>query len=57
MNNIDRIRAVLNILFLIGTVVSVILYITSGDDKTLFFYVCSASLFIKIMEFVLRFLL
>lgn len=57
MDNHDRIRTILNVLFLIGTVVSVILYFTSGDDKTLFFYVCSASLFVKMMEFVFRFLL
>ena len=57
MGNMDKIRAVLNILFLIGAVASVILYITSGDDKTVFFYVCSASLFVKVLEFIFRFLL
>ena len=57
MDNIDKIRAILNILFLVGAVASVILYITSGDDKTVFFYVCSASLFVKVLEFVFRFLL
>ena len=55
--NHDRIRAVLNALFMIGAVISVILYFTIGDDKTLFFYVCGFSLFVKMMEFVFRFLL
>ena len=57
MDKIDKIRAILNILFLVGAVASVILYITSGDDKTVFFYVCSASLFVKVLEFIFRFLL
>lgn len=57
MNNIDKIRNALNILFMIGAVASIILYFSLGDDKSIFFYVCGASLFLKMMEFVLRFLL
>lgn len=53
----DRIRAVLNVLFMIGSLISVILYFTLGEDKTVFFYVCGASLFLKMMEFVFRFFL
>ena len=53
----DRIRAVLNVLFMIGALISVILYFTLGEDKTVFFYVCGASLFLKRMEFVFRFFL
>ena len=53
----DRIRAVLNELFMIGALISVILYFTLGLDKTVFFYVCGASLFLKMMEFVFRFFL
>lgn len=53
----DRIRAVLNVLFMIGGLISVILYFTLGEDKTVFFYVCGASLFLKMMEFVFRFFL
>lgn len=33
----DRIRAVLNVLFMIGALISVILYFTLGEDKTVFF--------------------
>ena len=57
MNNIDKIRNVLNILFMIGAVASIILYFSLGDDNSIFFYVCGASLFLKMREFVLRFLL
>ena len=53
----DRIRAVLNVPFMIGALISVILYFTLGEDKTVFFYVCGASLFLKMMEFVFRFFL
>lgn len=53
----DRIRAVLNVLFMIGTLISFILYFALGEDKTVFFYVCGASLFLKMMEFVFRFFL
>lgn len=53
----DRIRAVLNVLFMIGALISVILYFTLGEDKTVFFYVCGSSLFLKMMEFVFRFFL
>lgn len=53
----DRIRAVLNVLFMIGALISVILYFALGEDKTVFFYVCGASLFLKMMEFVFRFFL
>lgn len=54
----DRIRAVLNVLFMIGALISFILYFALGEDKTVFFYyVCGASLFLKMMEFVFRFFL
>lgn len=57
MNNIDKIRNILNILFMIGALASIILYFSLGEDKSIFFYVCGASLFLKMMEFVFRFLL
>ena len=54
MNKIDKVREILNWLFMIGTVVSIALYFTSGDDKTAFFYVCIATLFLKVLEFMFR---
>ena len=56
MNKIDKTREILNWLFLIGTVASITLYFTSGEDKTMFFYVCIATLFVKVLEFMFRFL-
>ncbi len=53
----DKIRNILNILFMLGALASIILYFILGDDKTVFFYVCGASLFLKMIEFVFRFLL
>lgn len=55
--NTDRIRAVLNVLFMIGAFTSFILYFSLGDDKSAFFYVCGASLFLKMMEYIFRFFL
>ncbi len=52
--NPDKIRGILNMLFLVGTLASIITYFAI-DDKTVFFYVCSASLFVKVMEFFIRF--
>lgn len=51
----NRIRAILNIVFMIGAVASVICYYTV-DDWYVFLYVCSAAIFVKLVEFLLRFL-
>ena len=52
--NPDKIRNVLNILFLVLAVASVILYY-AADDFKLFIYVCSTAIFCKVMEFFIRF--
>ena len=52
----DKIRVILNIVFMILAVVSVILYFVI-EDFTTFIYVCAAALFVKLMEFFLRFML
>ncbi|MCC8188215.1 MAG: hypothetical protein LIP08_12110 [Bacteroides sp.] len=52
--NPDKIRGILNLLFLIGALASIITYF-AVDDKRIFFYVCAASLFVKVMEFFIRF--
>ena len=49
----DKLRTVLNTLFMIGALVSIILYFTL-EDRHPFFYVCAASLFLKMMEIILR---
>ncbi|MBO4986040.1 MAG: hypothetical protein J6C87_10490 [Bacteroides sp.] len=53
--NPDKIRNILNILFLILAAASVIVYFVAKDDFKLFIYVCSAAIFVKIMEFFIRF--
>ena len=53
--NPDKIRNVLNILFLILALASVIVYIVARDDFKLFIYVCGAAIFVKLMEFFIRF--
>lgn len=56
MNSIDKIRYVLNTLFLIGTVVTVILYF-AVDSREPFFYAGLTSLTLKMAEFILRFII
>lgn len=53
--NPDKIRNVLNILFLILALASIIVYIVARDDSKLFIYVCGAAIFVKLMEFFIRF--
>ena len=53
--NPDKIRNVLNILFLILALASIIVYIVARDDIKLFIYVCGAAIFVKLMEFFIRF--
>ena len=53
--NPDKIRNVLNILFLILALASIIVYIVARDDFKLFMYVCGAAIFVKLMEFFIRF--
>ena len=49
----DKLRTVLNTLFMIGALSSIILYFAL-EDRHPFFYVCAASLFLKMMEIILR---
>ena len=51
----DRIRIVLNIVFMILAVASVVTYFAL-DDFTTFIYVCGAAIFVKLMEFFMRFM-
>lgn len=50
----DKIRNILNLLFLALAALSVILYFAM-DDRHPFFYVCGAAIFLKLMEFFIRF--
>ena len=53
--NTDTIRSILNIVFIIGAIASVICYY-AVEDRHVFIYVCSAAIFVKLAEFLLRFL-
>ena len=54
MMNVKRIRDVLNVLFMIGAVTSIVTYFVS-DDRLLFFSICTVTLALKFVEFILRF--
>lgn len=51
----DKIRNILNILFLILAAAAIITYFLAKEDFTLFIHVCGAAIFIKLMEFFIRF--
>lgn len=53
MRTIDKIRFILNILFLIGAVVTIIMWLT---DNGSFFYAGVIALTFKVFEFILRFI-
>ncbi len=53
--NIDKVRNILNILFMVLTAVAIITYFAASDFTT-FLYVCAAAIFVKIVEFFLRFM-
>ena len=55
MNTIDKIRNILNILFMVG-VVTILLYITV-DSREPFFYAGLVSLTLKVAEYILRFII
>ena len=54
MMNPDKIRNVLNILFIILALAAIIVYFVADDFK-IFIYVCGAAIFVKLMEFFIRF--
>lgn len=51
---ITKIKLVLNILFMIGAVITIILYFIPGVPQAMVFYVCACALFFKMIEVVLR---
>ena len=53
--NPDKIRNVLNILFMVLALAAIIIYFAAKDDFKLFIYVSGAAIFVKLMEFFIRF--
>lgn len=58
LGSIDTVRKVLNTIFMIGAVVTIILYFTKTENQgsSAFFIVGISSLVVKIVEFILRLL-
>lgn len=54
MRAIDKIRYILNVLFLIGAAVTFVLFLVNGDGNA-FKYAGMVALTFKILEFILRF--
>lgn len=54
--NITLIRSILNILFMVLALAAIITYFVASDFKV-FIYVCAAAIFLKLIEFFLRFML
>lgn len=55
-DTILTVRKVLNIVFIIGFLAAVIIYFALPDQRVLFFCVGFGAMFLKIIEFFLRFL-
>ncbi len=53
--NPDKIRNVLNILFMVLALAAIIIYFAAKMTSKLFIYVCGAAIFVKLMEFFIRF--
>ena len=54
--NDAKIRMILNTIFMIGAIASVIIYFAFPDERQLFLVVILSSLAIKIVEFFIRFM-
>ncbi len=52
--NSDKIRSILNIIFMILVLVAVILYFTGKNGNSLFVYLCGGAIVIKFLELFLR---
>ena len=55
-DTIVKVRQILNYVFILGFVATIILYFMFPENKALFFSVGFGSLALKIVEFLLRFL-
>lgn len=53
--NTDKVRMILNATFIVLALAAVITYFAAPDFKT-FLIVCGVAIFVKLIEFMLRFL-
>lgn len=52
----DKIRTVLNIIFMVLFLVAVIVFFAADNEPMWFIYVCGAAIVVKIAEVILRFI-
>ncbi len=52
--NPDKIRNILNVLFMILALAAIIVYF-AVDDFKVFIYICGGAIFVKLMDFFIRF--
>ncbi|MBP6064613.1 hypothetical protein [Bacteroides sp.] len=52
--NPDKIRNILNVLFMVLALAAIIVYFAVADFKV-FIYLCGGAIFVKLMEFFIRF--
>lgn len=53
--NLDKIRFILNIIFMIGTLSTIVIYFTVNNQMVMFI-VCCVTIFVKFIEYALRFI-
>lgn len=53
--NVDKIRNILNLAFMLLALLAVIFYFTKADDQRFFLYTCGAAIVVKIAECFIRF--
>lgn len=53
--DIDKIRNILNLIFMLLALLAVIFYFTQADDRRFFLYTCGAAIIVKIAECFIRF--
>lgn len=53
--NPDKIRTILNLIFMLLAIAAVIVYFVAKNNFSLFIYTCGAAIFVKLMEFFIRF--
>ncbi|WP_321517790.1 hypothetical protein [uncultured Bacteroides sp.] len=54
MLNLDKIRLILNIIFMIGALSTIVVYFTV-ENQMVMFMVCCFTIFVKFIEYALRF--
>ena len=51
----QKLRPILNIIFMVGAILAVTFYFVFPGNFQLFIYTCGAAIFVKVLEFIIRF--